>query len=130
MTHINNFDPGLLLINEITNFNSGSTMFEVRYCEESNTPYVASTHYVFNNIECIFRESGINKYLIICENNKNEKVLKNYTKIIDELKDQILFKTEDDFSVMGKDFTRFRFKTDDKLLYNRKFNVSVCNISK
>ena len=121
MTNINDFDPKLLLINEITTFNSGSTMFEINYCEKSNTPYI-----VFNNIECIFRKSGINKYLVICENNKNEKMLSNYTKIIDELKDQILFITEDNFFVMGKYFTRFKFKTDDKLPYNKNINVAVC----
>ena len=36
---------------------------------------------------------------------------------------------EDVFFVMGKDFTRFRFKTDDKLPYNRKINVSMYVIS-
>ena len=46
-------------------------------------------------------------------------MLKNYTKIIDELKDQILFITENDVFVIGKDFTRLRFKTDDKLPYNK-----------
>ena len=56
MTNINNFDPKLLLINEISVFNSGSTMYEISYCEESNTPYI-----VFNNIEIIFRKSGQNK---------------------------------------------------------------------
>ena len=60
---------------------------------------------------------------------QNEKMLKNYTKVTDELKDQILFITENDFFVMGKDFTRFRFKTDDKFPYNKKINVAVCVIS-
>ena len=72
MTNINDFDPKLLLINETTTFKSGSTMFEISYCEENNVPYI-----VFNNIECIFRKSGINKYLVIYETKKNEKVLKN-----------------------------------------------------
>ena len=79
MTNINNFDPKLLLINEITTFKSGSTMFEISYCEESNTPYI-----VFNDIECVFRKSGINSYLVFCETEENEKMLKNYIKIIDE----------------------------------------------
>ena len=56
-------------------------------------------------------------------------MLKNYKKIIDELKDQILFIVEDNLFVMGKDFTRFKFKTDDKLLYNKKINIAVCVIS-
>ena len=30
---------------------------------------------------------------------------------------------------MGKDFMRFRFKTDEKLPYNQKINVPVCVIS-
>ena len=49
MTNINDFDPKLLLINEIKTFKSGPTMFEISYCKENNTPYI-----VFNNIECIF----------------------------------------------------------------------------
>ena len=115
MTNINNFDPKLLLINEITTFNSGSTKFEISYCEGSNTPNI-----VLNNIECICRKSGINKYLVICETEQIDKMLKNYTKTIDEIKDQILFIAEDNLFVMGKDFTRFKFKTDDKLPYNKK----------
>ena len=53
----------------------------------------------------------------------------NYTKIIDEIKDQILFITEDDIFVMGNDFTRFKFKANEKLSCNKKINVSVCVIS-
>ena len=57
MTNINNFDPKLLLINEsaLIVFNSGSTMYEICYDKESNTPYIA-----FNDIECIFRKSDQN----------------------------------------------------------------------
>ena len=40
MANINNFDPKLLSINEITIFSSGSTVFEISYCEEMNTPYI------------------------------------------------------------------------------------------
>ena len=58
-------------------------------------------------------------------------MLKKYTEIIDEIKDQILFIIEDEDKnfIMGKDFTRFRFKTNDSLHYNQKINVPVCVIS-
>ena len=92
-------------------------MFDVSYCEESNTPYI-----VFNNVECIFRKSGINKHLIFCETEKNKKMLDKYVKIIDEIKDQVLFIIDDENEVeifiMGKDFMRFRFKPNDNLHYN------------
>ena len=40
------------------------------YCEENNVP-----HIVFNNIECIFRKSGVFSYLSFCESDKNKKML-------------------------------------------------------
>ena len=115
MTSINDFDLKLLLINEFTIFENGSTMFDISYCKENNTP-----HIVFNNSECIFRKSGIYSYLIFCETEENKKMLDIYVKIIDEIKDQILFIVEDDLFVMGKDSIRYRFKTDDDLPYNQK----------
>ena len=115
MTNISNFDPKLLLISEFTSFSSGSTMFELNYEKDGNTLYI-----VFNNIECIFRKSGINKYLVFCESDKNKEMLDNYTKIIDGIKYQIFFITEDDLFVMDRHFTRFKFKTNDNLVYNKK----------
>ena len=60
---------------------------------------------------------------------KNKIILKNYAKIIDELRYQILFITEKKSFVMGKYFTRIKFKTSDDLPFNKKINVSVCVIS-
>ena len=71
MTNINNFDPDLLIINEIAVFNSGSTMFEISYNEECNTPYV-----VFNNRTFVFRKSGKDKYLIFWKTQENKKNVK------------------------------------------------------
>ena len=36
---------------------------------------------------------------------------------------------DDEYFVMDNDFTRFRFKTDDELVYNEKINIPVCVIS-
>ena len=121
MTNINNFDPDLLIINEIAVFNSGSTMYEISYNEECNTPYV-----VFNNITCVFRKSGKDKYLIFCKTQENKRMLENYTKIFDEIKRQIVLITDDDVFLMGKDFMRIKIETDDVLPYNEQINVPVC----
>ena len=80
MTNIKNFDADLLVINELATFSSGLTMFEISYGEESNTRYI-----VFNDIQCVFRKRGQDKYLIICE--ENEEVFRKYKEIIDEIKD-------------------------------------------
>ena len=49
-------------------------------------------------------------------------MLDKYVKIIDQIKDQILFITEDISFIMGEDFMRFKFKTNDSLPYNQKIN--------
>ena len=128
MTSINDFDVKLILINEFTIFENESIMFDISYCEENNIPHV-----VFIDIEWVFRKSGINSYLVFCESDKNKKMLDKYVKIIDETKNQILFIIEDGNEdgnfILGKDFMRFKFKTNDNLPYNQKMNVKVCVIS-
>ena len=100
-------------------------MFNLSYCDEN-----CVTHIVFNNIECIFRKSGIYSYLIFCENDKNKKMLDNYVTIIDQIKEEVLsFEDWDEIFIMGKDFMRSRFRTDDDLVYNKKINIPVCVIS-
>ena len=115
MTNINDFDPDLLIINEIAVFS---------YNEECNTPYV-----VFNNINCVFRKSGKYKYLIFCKTQENKRMSENYTKIFDEIKIQIVSITDDDVFVMGKDFVRIKTETDDVLSYNEQINIPVCVIA-
>ena len=77
MTNINDFDPKLLLINEIKTCKSGSALFEISYCEENNTPYV-----VFYNKECIFRKSGISSYAVFCETEEEKKCWINTLKLL------------------------------------------------
>ena len=101
-------------------------MFNIAYCEENIVPHIA-----FNNIGCILRKSVIHSYLIFCDNDKNKKMLNNYVKVIYEVKKEVLSfvdELEDDHFVMGKDFMRFKFRTDDKLVYNQEINIPVCVI--
>ena len=55
------------------------------YSEENNVP-----HIVFNNIECIFRKSGVFSYVIFCESDKNKEMLDDYVKVIDGIKEEVL----------------------------------------
>ena len=56
-------------------------------------------------------------------------MLDKYVEIINQLKEEILSFVEEDYFVIGKDFMRFTFKTDDNLVYNEKINIPVCVIS-
>ena len=54
---------------------------------------------------------------------------KSYTKIFDEIKRQIVYITDDDVFIMGKDFMRIKIETNDVLPYNKQIDFPVCVIS-
>ena len=68
ITNSNDSGPKFLLINDFKSSKDGSILFNVNYCEENNLLYM-----VFNNIECIFRKSGVFSYLIFCESEKKQR---------------------------------------------------------
>ena len=76
-------------------------MFEIIYQKKNNSPLI-----VFNDIECVFKKSGVYSYLTFCESDKNKKILSKYVEIIDQIKEEILFITEDENRefIIGKDF--------------------------
>ena len=116
-----------MLVNDFKSSKDGSIVFNIAYCEENNVPRI-----VFNNIEHIFRKCGIFSYLIFWESDKNKKMLHDYVKVIDGVKEEVLSfidEFKDEIFIMGKDFMRFRFKTNDKLPYNQQINVPVCVVS-
>ena len=60
-------------------------------------------------------------------------MINNYVKIINQLQEELLSwvneEEEDDEFNLGNDFMRFKFRTDNSLVYNQKINVKVCVIS-
>ena len=84
MTNINNVDPEYFLINDFKGCRDVSILFNIAYCEENSVSRI-----VFNNMECIFRKSGIHSYLIFCESDKNKSMLNRYVEVIDEIKKEI-----------------------------------------
>ena len=68
--------------------------------------------------------------MVFCESDKNKDMVYNYSKIIDQLKEEIIsWIDEEDSFTLGDDFLKFRFRTDDNLIYNEKINIPVCVVS-
>ena len=56
----------------------------------------------------------------------------NYGKIIKQLGDEIFSfvdEFEDEKFIFDGDFMRFKFKSDDNLVYNKRINIPLCVIS-
>ena len=59
-------------------------------------------------------------------------MIKNYGEIIKQLEDEIVSfvdEFEDEKFIFDGDFIKFKFKTDDNLVYNKRINIPVCVIS-
>ena len=86
MINILDIDPEYIMVNDFESCKDGSIPFNLCYPDENGVP-----HIVFNNIQCIFRKSGIYSYLIFGENAKNKDMINNYFKTIDQIRDEITY---------------------------------------
>ena len=128
MINILDIEPEYFMVNDFKGCKDGLILFNLCYSDENGVP-----HIVFNDIECIFRKSGIYSYLIFCESDVNKNIINIYLKIIDQIADEITcwvdeLEQDDSFKVRA-DITKFKFRTDGDLLYNQKINIPVCLIS-
>ena len=72
MVNILDVQSEYFMVNDFKGCKDGSTIFNLSFCEKNCVP-----HIVFNNVECIFRKSGIYSYLLFCETDKNKNMRNN-----------------------------------------------------
>ena len=70
---------------------------------------------IFNNVDGYIKESNGNEYLVLASTNKNKKVLKKYTELWDEVKNQIEAINGGKPVKYKKDFMEIRFESKDDL---------------
>ena len=83
---------------------------------DSANPLYCTLNNVDGYIECnSIEESNEDKYLIFAFTNKNKEVLKKYTELWDEIKNQIETTNGGKPIKYKKDFLKIRFELDDDL---------------
>ena len=90
---------------------------------------LSTLYLVFNNLDAYIETSGENIHLVFALTEKNKIMLKNYTELWDEIKEQIELITGDKITKYSKDFMKIRFKTNDDLPLNKIINIPVCMCS-
>ena len=128
MTNISSFDPNLLVIDHVSFKCDKLIFYEIKYIKDLNSSNCL--YLVFNNLDAYIEKSGENKYLIFASTNKNEMVLKNYTELWDEIKEQIELITGNKVIKYDKDFVKIRFKIDGDLPLGKILNIPVCVVIK
>ena len=127
MTNIKNFDPSLFSIDHV--LFKKSTDCVIYYTEYfKNLGSLNSLYLVFNNVDTYVEENNKVKYLIFISTYKNKKALENYTKLSDEIKDQIELLSNNKPIEYKKFFIKIKFGSDDELSLGKILNIPVCVI--
>ena len=124
MTNIIDFDPGLLNVASIEFKSNNSIIYNIKYIK--NLKGSNSLYLVFNNLDAYIEKSGENKYLIFASTDKNEMVLRDYTEIWDEIKEQIELVSGNKAIKYSKDFMKIKFESNDDLPVSKIINIPVC----
>ena len=99
-------------------------MYDIKYIKTLNS--LNTLYLVFNNLDAYIEKRGENRYLIFASTEKNKVMLKNYTELWDEIKEQIELITGDKVTKYSKYFMKIRFKTTDDLGLSKVINIHVC----
>ena len=127
MVNILDIDPECFMVGDTKECTDGTIVYKICYSNKTGVSNIA-----FNDIDCYFKKSGAPNFFVFCNNDKNKAMISNYVKIIKQLEDEIfsyIDEFEDEDFIFGGDTARFKFKTDDNLVYNEKNNIPVCVIS-
>ena len=87
MTNIGDLDLSFLNIDQVVFKRNDSIIYEIKCIKNLNGSN--SLYLVFNTLDAYIEKSGENKYSIFVSTDKNEMVLRDYTEIWDEIKEQI-----------------------------------------
>ena len=123
MINILDIDPECFMVSDAKKCTDGTMVYNICYSDKTGVP-----HIIFNNIDFYFKKSGTSNFLVFCNNDINKAMISNYVEIVRHLEDEIfsyIDEFEDENFVFGGDSARFKFKTDDNLVYNEKINIPV-----
>ena len=125
MTKFKNADPSLLDINKISFKSTDDVIYDIEYTtmkslDNENIVSPNSLYLIFNNVDVYIEcnsneESNANKYLIFASTDKNKQVLKKYTDLRDNVKNQIETISGNKQIEYGRDFMKIKFESDEDL---------------
>ena len=129
MINIKNFDPSLLDIDKISFKSNDAVIYDVNYITIKSLGSENSLYLIFNNVDVVYiEESNEDKCLIFASADKNKKVLENYAKRWDEIKDQIEIISGVEPIENKKDFMKIKVKSGDDFPLGKILSIPLCII--
>ena len=124
MINIKNFDSNLLDIRKLSSKSTDDVIYNIKYYHIESLDSEDPLYLIFNNVDdgYLEEEGNRNKCLILNSLDKNKEVLKKYTKLWNEIKNQIEAINGSKAIEYKKDFMKIRFKWGDDLLLDEMLN--------
>ena len=139
MINIKNFGPSLLSIDKISFKSTDAVIYHIKYItmkslDNENIDSANSLYLIFNNVDGYIEfnpteKSNEDKYLVFASKYKNKEVLKKYTKLWDEVKNQIETISVSKPIKYGRDCMKIRFQSVDNLLLGKTLSIPMCIIA-
>ena len=127
MTNIRKLDTNLVSLNQLSFINDDAVNYEIEYSKDYDDAY--PLYLVFNDVDAYFEVAGENKYLFFASTDKNERVLENYKKLWNEIKEEIrTIKGGIEPFEYGKDVMRNKLESDNGLPVDKILNIPTCVI--
>ena len=126
--NIKNFNPNMLSIDKISFKSIDSVIYNIKYITMKNLNHVNidnenRRYLIFNNVDRHIDVSNGDKYLVFPSTEKNKEVFKKYTKLWDEIKNQIETINDDKPIEHKKDFMNIGFESDDNLPLDKILSI-------
>ena len=128
MTNIKNFDSNLLNIEKISFKSTDAVIYNIQYITMESLDLVNidsenPLYLIFNNVVGYIEESNGDKYLVFASTDQNKEVLKKYTELRDEIKNQTETINGGEPIKYKKDFMKIRFELDDNLPFGKILSI-------
>ena len=127
MTNIKKLDTNLVSINQLSFINNDAINYEIEYSEDYDNTY--PLYLFFNDVDANFLCADRKKYFVFAPTDKNERVLENYKKLWNEVKEEIrTIKRGIEPFEYEKGVTRIEFESDNGLPLGKILNIPACII--
>ena len=127
MTNIKGLDTNLVSADQLSFINDDAVNYEIEYYKDCNDAY--PLYLVYNDLVVYFSCVDEKMFLVLVPTDRNERVLENYKKLWDEVKEEIRTKKGgiEPFEY-EKDVMRIEFESDNGLPLGKILNIPACVI--
>ena len=127
MTNIKGLDTNLVSADQLSFINDDAVNYEIEYYKDCNDAY--PLYLVYNDLVVYFSCVDEKMFLVLVPTDRNERVLENYKKLWDEVKEEIrTIKGGIEPFEYEKDVMRIEFESDNGLPLGKILNIPACVI--